>query len=122
MDMLARVTGRKVSVSGGNTFSKPPEYFMEGIDYAAEGAVTLNQLYNIIDEDRSRFDERSVVTSICEMMQDADIIRIYLGDAHNEGHGSIVFRQTGILPREVIVPLIVEKLLSKGKIVSVIKP
>ena len=122
MDMLARVTGKKVSVSGGNTFSKPPEYFMEGIDYAAEGAVTLNQLYNIINEDRSGFDEKSVVTSICELMQDADIIRIYLGDAHNEGHGSIVFRQTGILPREVIVPLIVEKLLSKGKIVSVIKP
>jgi hypothetical protein len=122
MDMLSKITGNKIVLKDGGSFSKPPQYYMEGVDFAAEGAVTLNQIYNILDLDRAGFDEKSVVTSICEQIQDADIIRIFMGDASNTGHGSIVFRQTGILPRAVIVPLIVEKLLSKGKIVSVIAP
>lgn len=122
MDMVSRTIGKPVGMTAGKSFAQPPKYSLEGIDLAAEGAVTLNQIYNILDEDRAGFDEESVVTEICTRLQDADIIRIFMGDAVNTGHDSIIFRQTGILPRHTIVPLIIEKLKSNGKTVTLSTP
>lgn len=122
LDMVSRHVGRTVTMQRGDSPVAPPKYILEGIDMAAEGAVTLNQLFNILEEDPAGFDEESVVTDICRMLQDADIIRVFLGDAVNEGHDSIIFRQTGILPRLTIMPLIIEKLRKIGKVVILLTP
>ncbi|MGE5708079.1 MAG: SpoIIE family protein phosphatase [Bacteroidota bacterium] len=96
----------------------PPGYSIEGIDLVTEGAVTLNQVYNIVDEDPSRF-EHDEVAELCLLLQGADRINIFLGTAANPGHGHISFSQRGILPRTKIVPLLREKLTEQGKLVVV---
>ena len=101
------------------SFSQPPMYEMDGIDLVSEGAITLNQLYNIIGEDIDQFDEFSCVTDLYELMYDADIIRFSLGCANNMDHGSIAFKQMGIMPRQKIVPLIAEELMRMGKLVVI---
>lgn len=103
----------------GASFSQPPMYEMEGIDLVSEGAITLNQLYNIIGEDIAQFDEFSCVTDLYELMYDADIIRFFLGCAINPDHGSTAFKQMGIMPRLKIVPLIAEDLREMGKLVVI---
>ena len=90
-----------------------------GIDLVTEGAVTLNQVYNLLDEDLAAFTEDSGVTELCSLMQVADRVNIMIGGAKNKASGGISFRQCGILTRENIVPLIAEKLRACGKLVVV---
>ena len=40
-------------LSPGNAFGQPPEYWIDGIDLVSEGAITLGQVYNILDEPRA---------------------------------------------------------------------
>lgn len=123
VDMVSRISKKTVyRLESGNSFADPPGYAIDGIDIASEGAVTLNQLYNILDENPENFDTESRVTEICKAMQNADIIRFYIGDAVNKGHESVVFRQTGIMTREKIIPLIIKKLEAAGKIVTTVFP
>ena len=59
------ITAKQLSAS----YSQPPMYSIEGFDLVTEGAVTLNQVYNILGEDPETFDEYSGVTDLCERMQ-----------------------------------------------------
>lgn len=95
----------------------PPRYEIPGVDLVTEGAVTLNQVYNIFDEDVHKLTEDSGVTELCALLHVADRVNLFVGAARNGASGDISFRQRGILTRERIVPLLAEKLESAGKLV-----
>jgi hypothetical protein len=97
----------------------PPRYEIEGIDLVTEGAVTLNQAYNLLNEDLCALTEDSGVTELCALLQIADRVNIFMGTARSLAGGDISFRQRGILTREAIVPLIADRLRAAGKLVVV---
>lgn len=97
----------------------PPAYRLAGVDLVTEGAVTLNQVYNIWDEDPARYERDTGPTRLCGLLRAADRINIIHGQAANLGNGDIAFRQTGVLPRDKVLPLLVERLRSAGKLVVV---
>jgi hypothetical protein len=119
-EIVARVLGRTVSVEQDpQSLVAPPRYEIEGIDLVTEGAVTLNQVYNILDEDIAQLTEDSGVTELCALLQVADRVNVFLGTARNEAAGDISFRQCGILSREKIVALIAQRLRAAGKLVVI---
>ncbi|PKL91715.1 MAG: hypothetical protein CVV21_06730 [Candidatus Goldiibacteriota bacterium HGW-Goldbacteria-1] len=119
-DIISREAG--IDVGYGKTYTgffRPPKYFMKGIEVVTEGAVVLNQLYNIIDQESLKLDRESCVTEIAVLARVCDVINIYIGKALNPGHNDIAFTQLGILPREVIVNMLAEKLRKMGKLVVI---
>lgn len=118
--LVARQLGRSVEVDqDSQSLIAPPQYVLEGVDLVTEGAVTLNQVYNVLGEDSARFEEVSGVTQICQLLQVADRVNFIVGLAANPANSSITFRQRGIINRRNIVPLIAQKLVDKGKLVVV---
>jgi hypothetical protein len=99
----------------------PPSSRLEGIDLLTEGAMTLNQVYNILDADPDTFDEESGVTQLFHFMRTADRIHFIMGGSLNPAFNHISFKQRGVLPRATIVPLLADKLRAQGKRV-VIEP
>ncbi|MDR3198923.1 MAG: serine/threonine-protein phosphatase [Planctomycetaceae bacterium] len=97
----------------------PPRYAIKGINLVTEGAVTLNQVYNILDEDIARLNEDSGVTELRLLLGVADKLNIIVGCAANTANADISFRQRGVLSRKVLVPLLAEKLRQEGKLVNV---
>jgi len=117
-DIVSKVLKESVEIlSLSSSFFQPPKYRIKGIDLVTEGAVTLNQVYNILDENPDDYDEDSCVSDLSRLMNNADIIRFYIGGARNPGHGDISFKQMGVLPRHKIVELLIKKLEDMGKIV-----
>ena len=117
-EVVARVLGESVGVEKDPTsMVAPPRYEIPGIDLVTEGAVTLNQVYNVLDEDLANFIEDSGVTELCALLQVADRVNITAGGAKNQASGNISFRQCGILTRDHIVPLMAERLRAAGKLV-----
>jgi hypothetical protein len=103
-----------------NAYHKPPSYDIKGIDYATEGAITLNQVYNILGEAPEKLEPDSSVSDLYRFFHASDTINFLVGTAANPGHEHIVFRQMGVYPRDVIVRLLAEKLKSMGKLVNII--
>jgi hypothetical protein len=99
-------------------YHKPPSYQIKGVDLATEGAVTLNQVYNILDEPEEGLERHSSVSDLYRLLKDADTINFFVGTAANPGHRAIAFKQMGVLPREAIVGLLIEKLRGMGKLVN----
>lgn len=97
----------------------PPRYAIKGINLVTEGAVTLNQVYNILDEDISKLNEDSGVTELRLLLGVADKLNILVGKADNSANEDITFRQRGVLSRKVLIPLLAEKLRQEGKLVNV---
>lgn len=97
----------------------PPSYEIDGINLVTEGAVTLTQLYNIWKEDPSILDKHNPVTELRNLLDVADKVNIFLGTSENPADEDINFKQTGILSRKVIIPLLAEKLRNEGKLVIV---
>ncbi len=93
----------------------PPSHRLEGIDLLTEGAITLNQVYNILDADPETFDEESGVTQLFAFMQNADRVHFIMGGSLNPSSDHISFKQRGVLPRATIVPLLADKLRAQGK-------
>jgi hypothetical protein len=120
-EIVARNLGRPVEIKTmSNAYHKPPSYYIKGIDYATEGAITLNQVYNILGEPPEKLEADSSVSDLYRFFHAADTINFLVGTAANTGHEHIVFRQMGIFPREVIVKLLAEKLKSMGKLVNIL--
>jgi hypothetical protein len=118
-DIVAAQSGRGIRAGEGGTPFEPPEHFIEGVELVTEGALTLNQLYNIINEPSSALDTTSPVSKLLLLLRGADRIYFDVGLAKNPGHKGMIFRQLGLLPRPVIVPLLAEKLRSAGKLVII---
>ena len=97
----------------------PPRYKINGIDLVTEGAVTLNQVCNLWDEDLDRLEPDSGVTDLSLLLHAADRVNVYLGGAINESHEHVTFRQRGILTREQILPILAERMRRDGKLVVV---
>ena len=97
----------------------PPRYGIKGINLVTEGAVTLNQVYNILDENVANLQEDSGVTELRLLLGVADKLNIILGKADNTANADISFRQRGVLSRKVLIPLLAEKLRQEGKLVNV---
>lgn len=120
VEMVAKCLNKKALIKDEpQGYHKPPSYEIEGIDLATEGAITLNQVYNIIDIPPDKFGGGSSVTELAKMFHESDIINFIVGTATNRAHKSIIFRQMGVFPREVIVKLLGEKLRRMGKIINV---
>ncbi|MBF0477970.1 MAG: SpoIIE family protein phosphatase [Candidatus Omnitrophica bacterium] len=119
-DIVAKYSGTKVEVEQRPaSYSTPPRYFINGIDLVTEGAVTLTQTYNIIEEEGVLFQDKSAAADLAALLQKADFIRFTVGKARNPANADIVYRKQGILPREKIVPLLAQKLERMGKLVTV---
>jgi len=97
----------------------PPRYGIRGINLVTEGAVTLNQVYNILDTDVAHLHEDSGVTELRLLLGVADKLNIVVGMADNTANADISFRQRGVLSRKVLIPLLAEKLRQEGKLVNV---
>lgn len=97
----------------------PPYYMIDGIDLVTEGAVTLNQLYNIWDVERDKLDKKSPVTEFYDLLKHADQVNFMIGGSINAAVHDISYKQMHILPRNKIIPLLAAKLEKAGKLVSV---
>jgi hypothetical protein len=118
-ELVARTNGVKISMNEiSNAFHKPPSYEIPDIDFATEGAITLNQVYNILEERADKLDRDSSVSELYRLFHSCDTINFIVGTATNPGHESIIFRQMGVFPREVIVQLLADKLKKIGKLVN----
>jgi hypothetical protein len=118
--IVARQRGMKLTVEEDcQSLVAPPKYLIEGIDLVTEGAVTLNQVYNILDEDPESFEEDSGVTELYQLLKSADRVNFLMGVARNPASENIAFRQRGILTRTRIVDLLAEKLRKAGKLVVI---
>jgi hypothetical protein len=119
-EMTGRILGVAVEMKGvSSAYHKPPSYEIKGIDYATEGAISLNQVHNILGERPDMLEADSSVSDLYRLFHSADTINFVVGTASNPGHENIVFLQMGIFPREVIVKLLAEKLTKMGKLVNV---
>ena len=119
-DMVARVMNKRVQMRGvPDSLTTPPEYSIDGIDLVMEGAVTLNQAYNILEEDLQ--DGQEGVLRLCSLLRDAHIVRLFEGMAQNTAHDDLTFKQMGILKRAIIMQLLNEKLVKMGKVTWVEK-
>lgn len=118
--VAARYLNKPLKVNDDDCDSiTPPDYDIEGVDLVTEGAVTLNQVFNIWDEDSQKLDPDSPVTVLYSLLTAANRVNFYLGRAKNPASDDITFTQMGILRREKIMPLIIEKLKQEGKLVVV---
>ncbi|MDO4552367.1 MAG: SpoIIE family protein phosphatase [Bacillota bacterium] len=119
-NIVARVLDKEVEyIPAPAAFSRPPEYRIEGVDIVTEGAVMLNQVYNILEEDPELLTDGSVVEVLCHHMHNADVITFLIGGALNDAHENLVFKQMGVRPRAVTVRLIIEALRKMDKLVIV---
>ncbi len=117
-NVVGRVLGKAVLMEDSPTSNiAPPRLEIPGIDLVTEGAVTLNQVYNVVDEDLNKFTESNGVTELCALLQVADRVNIIAGQAKNQASDDISFRQCGILTRDHIVPLLAQKLRAANKLV-----
>lgn len=117
--IVARVLNKELEIDPSfNSAIAPPNYEIEGIDLVTEGAVTLNQLYNIWGESMENLEKNSPVTELYALLNVADKVNLFLGGSKNPAGDDISFKQSGILKREKIVPLLINKFIDDGKIVS----
>lgn len=118
--IAARTLGRQVQIEPEPTsLIAPPKYFIEGVDLVTEGAVTLNQLNNVLELQPDDFHEISAVTELYDLVTAADRIHILLGTGKNPANNDACFVQRGVLSREKIIPLIAQKLRQQGKCVVI---
>lgn len=118
--IVARYLHQEIQVehSSRNT-GTPPRYFIDGVDLVTEGAITLNQVYNVLDEDLYRTTERSGVFDLWQELTEADRIHFIVGRKINTANDDIIWRKQGILPRNKIVASLARKLEQMGKLVTI---
>jgi hypothetical protein len=118
-DVISRELGLEVTMlSKGNSFGQPPEYWMDGADLVAEGAITLNQVCNIIDEPPERLTGNSAAERLCLMLRETDVVHLMVGTAENDAHEDLIFKQIGISVRRATLQRLTAKLKSMGKLVT----
>lgn len=119
MDIFCRVSGKKAKIDASFFMDFiPPEYEIEGLDFASEGAITLNQCFNIINDKEILQKAQTPPAKLANLLNESDIIHFIEGMSVNKGHGDVMFKQMGILPREKIIYKISNELIKADKIVS----
>ena len=116
--IVANYLGKKLYVKD-DIYSNlvPPTYELEGIDLVTEGAVTLNQVFNIWGEDFERLEKNNAVTELYLLLTAADRVNFFEGKSENEAKEDIAFTQMRILRRSKIIQLISQKLIERGALV-----
>jgi serine/threonine protein phosphatase PrpC len=116
-EIVGRELGRNLElINIDANLGLPPEYSLEGIDLVAEGAITLNQVYNVLGDPIDLFQE-SVVKKFCVLLREADIIYFNVGTAVNEAHESLIFKQLGVRVRKTTLKMLTDRLKEMGKLV-----
>lgn len=120
-EITARELGRKARmVSMDVSLGTPPEYEMEGIDLITEGAVTLNQAMNLLEERIDLSVQDTAVFKLCRLFLEADSISFLVGRGLNaEQAQDPLLRQLGIKPRQRVVEALASALRERGKLVTV---
>lgn len=97
----------------------PPEYQVEGVDFASEGAIMLNQALHLLPDDPAKFYLGSPVETLCTYFHEHDCITFLLGMAINRSYPEMMFRQLGMHPRFEVVELLSDVLEKMGKWVTI---
>lgn len=119
-EIFSRVLHKTVKLANiSQGYHQPPQYQIEGLDIVTEGAITLNQVYNIIDEQWDTKVMHSTVMDMCVMLKKADCINFWVGKSSNAAHQDLIFKQMNILPRMKVVNLLADKLRLQGKLVTI---
>lgn len=122
-DVLSRITGKEVSTQiATKSFVQPPTYNINGMDLVTEGAITLNQFYNLLESEYDIDDlseDDSCVLKLYNLIISADVVRFFVGTATNLAHANISFKQLGIMNRKSIVRHIEKRLQKMGKQVDI---
>jgi hypothetical protein len=121
-DIVSRQTGVSLEMDQDMTdFTTPPKSSLRGLDLVTEGAVTLMQVFNLLDADVDLSTDQGAAAELAGMMRRADYVQFTMGEAINPANEDIAFRKQGIPPRATVVPLIAGKLEKMGKLVTVEK-
>lgn len=88
--------------------TQSPRYFINGIDIANEGVITLNECYKILSGNNS--DNISAI-EVIKLIQKENEINFVVGTADNGQHQ--FYRQSNLLPRTEIIKKIIELLKDK---------
>jgi len=116
--MAARVMNSNLDIRESGDSITPPSFKMKGTELITEGMVTMNQVYNLLDEDIGTLSStESPAYEMTYFLKMADKVNIWVGQAENVSEGRIEFRQLGLLNRHIIIKKICEKLLTMGKLV-----
>ncbi len=118
-DIVASWLGASIQVEQEMTNPHvPPRYAIPGIDVVTEGAVTLNQVCNLLDLDVPMLKQDNGVADLYNLLRTADCVHIIHGAARNQAADSLTFHQLGILARHNVLLLLVDKLRAQGKLVT----
>ncbi len=117
--IASRILNKKIESDNHDLSAiSPPGFQMEGIHLVTEGIVTLNQVYNLLDEEMDEESiQHSAVFELIDLLKTADRINLFIGKAVNPIENDIAYKQQGILSRKKILQLIEDKLIGKGKLV-----
>ncbi len=111
-DIIARELNVKLikKESSNTSYANPPRYEMEYADLVTEGAVCLNQTYNLLSSTVNIDSNETSPEELARLILQHDVIYFFIGKAENNAHKAIVFKQLGIEERHIIIQKL-EKLL-----------
>lgn len=115
--IAARSKNQKLITRERGAVSDLPSYELDGCELVTEGIVTLNQVYNLLDEKIEKLTDDNPVIQMCYFLKIADRVNIWLGTAMNSNDDPLEFRQLGLVAREKIIEKIIGKLQTQGKLV-----
>ncbi len=118
--VVARASGRDVQIDRDSRDAlAPPASRIEGVDLVTEGAVTLNQVANLLDVEPEELPREGPVADLVRRLIEADRVRILAGLARNPAAGDVSLKQLGVLQRETIIERLADQLRAQGKLVIV---
>lgn len=91
-----------------NPKTQLPNYFINGIDFADEGVIILNECYKIL---LGNFSENSSANEVVNLIKKENTINFIIGTTDNGEHS--FYKQNNLLPREEIVKKIIGLLKDK---------
>jgi hypothetical protein len=89
--------------------TQSPQYFINGIDFATEGVITLNECYKIL---LGKISNNKSAIEVVNLIKKETIINFIIGTADNGE--SLFYKQNNLLPRIEIIEKIIELLKNKN--------
>jgi hypothetical protein len=119
-DIVARWLGERIRIHRDpHGMIALPRYEVAGVDLVTEGAITLNQAYNLLDTDAAQLKDDNGATELCSLLLNADCVHLLHGKARNTAMDMLSFRRQGILARSRILARLADKLKTLGKLIAV---